>query len=530
MARAQEPTNEGGPIAPRGATRDFEYAGPAIVTSYGVEGASGNSGTGGGGGGRPNTSVGQPTTTPKPVKPIPPAVQFVPEPPPPPQVAPNIRVPDAKVPQPTLPDTTRLAGRVPVTTNPNRYGIAGGEWSITAKGVGANPKIVPLRFRFGTRPELIPLLRVNGIAVEVEGRYLVSPQTLADIRNSRNPHYDIVQNGTLLKTAMGKSVPVIRLDVEKLRQSGVKRDVENAKAGVRSVDYIYETPTVYGIPEGIINQINATLDPNTERPADSFQVWNMKLKGDYSTNKLKTYPLTTDGKLDKPKVKILNDLIFGRMNNFHADVNMIKGLYFKGLLPVENRNGSVPYTRLARVVDGELETVTNYVTRVLTPVPILTSTKAEVKELAAQAAGTTGGVKAGINPKTGAPTDTKAVKTTGDESAALLNRWRGYGFTTSEAAEIRRYAKAGGAPFIRVADGTVVGIGSARFGPDLCRKARIVLPLNSEDRRLWEEFYGIGLSDKEYSDANQLRIADLLHLANLVEGLELKSGKNYQRE
>ena len=444
------------------------------------------------------------------------------EPAPDPVVVPDVQRGDPKDPQPDLPDIWNRPAKFGVEVHPERYDVGYGEtWSILPE----EDTIEPLKFPFGSKPALLPLLNVDGLVVEVEGKFLVSPQTLADIQNSSNPHYDIAENGKVLTTSIGLSVPIIKIDVASLRDMGAQLERQNARAGIRSVEYIWESPTVYGVPESIIEHINWVLNPDAPHPADRFELWRLKLEGDYSITNLKTYPLTTDGKLDYVKIRELNNLVFDRMDGFHADLNTIKSVYFGAALPIKKRNGWTPYEQVATMQGGKVET-TGYIIKTVTPGgttgPRLAN--ATVKDLSA-------GGKSDMNmldPITGLPIGDSAINASGDETLSVVNRWRSYGFTPAEVVDIRNAARAGGSPVIKVGDGSLIGLGGVMFGPALNEKARIILPMGNFDDPMWMEYYGTGLSLDEYSNANQLRIAELLNLSNRITALELKDGKSYQ--
>jgi len=162
---------------------------------------SGDAGSGGGGGGgrsRSNT----PPVIPTPKKPKP--ITNVPIQPdtPAPSTAPSTPVTaPTPVAAPTPPVVTELPipvwdGTVvtrPIQTRPERYTVGDREWGISAKseGRGDAREITPIVLTKGTRPELKPVLKANGIVVKAGPYYLISPETLAVINESRNPHYDI---------------------------------------------------------------------------------------------------------------------------------------------------------------------------------------------------------------------------------------------------------------------------------------------------------------------------------------------------
>jgi len=178
----------------------------------------------------------------------------------------------------------------PIQTHPERYSVMDTNWGISAKpeGKGEAKEINPIQLPKGRRPELKPVLKANGIVVKAGEHYLISPETLAVINQSRNPHYDVAENGRILNAPMGKTIPIVEVNISNLEASGSRRDIVNSFAGVKSVDYIYESEqSIAGIPVGIVDQVNYTINQAMERPMDGFDVYKLALTADYSIEQLK---------------------------------------------------------------------------------------------------------------------------------------------------------------------------------------------------------------------------------------------------
>jgi len=455
----------------------------------------------------------------------------------------------AKDPQPPMP-TIPTANR-PITVRPERYRVGQTGWEVNAvsEGLGEKPNITPLKFDLGKRPELKPLLRINGVVVRVGEHYLVSPQTLADIRDAGNPHYDIIENGRILNTPMGKTVPIVDVSVAGLEATGSRRDIVNGFAAVKSVDYVYETPTVMGVPEGILEQINYTLDTTTQRPEDSFQIWELNLTGDYSIEKLKIDNAQADGKLDKAKLEAFTKGVGDRIKLLQKDLNIIKGIFYRGELAEADRKTFVTVTRRATSDDTEEEILkpdrSNYVIKTV-EVVAHQATPNSTQPTDAATATSDGPVKDAVAvalPETEtSPTDgviPPEINRAGLERAKLLVDWNSYGFTPAEKAELKSTGNAR-KPLVKVADGTEVGIGAVRWSPTVADKARVLLPytegpdsygrMSFEAQRKWRdkwyEYYGFGNSNNLLA-LNRQRIAELIHLAAKVKELELAESKNY---
>jgi len=398
------------------------------------------------------------------------------------------------------------------------------------EGLGEKPNITPLKFVLGNRPELKPLLKADGVVVQVGEHYLVSPQTYADITDSGNPHYDIVENGRVLQSSMGKTVPVIVVNTSGLEATGSRRDIVNGFAAVKSVDYVYETPTVMGVPEGILEQINYTIDTITQRPEDTFQIWELNLTGDYTIEKLKTDNAQADGRLDKAKLAAFTKGVGERLKTLQRDLNIIKSIFYRGELAEADRKAFVTVTRRAASDDTEEEIqkpeTSNYLiknTEVVGHSATPNSTQSP----------TTGGTPPTLPETVTSNTDgviPPEINTSGLETGKLVNDWNSYGWTPQEKAEIKK-TPTNQAPFITITDGTKIGIGAVRFGPTIIAKARIVLPVTSKggagQQSLFEQYYGTGMDVLQYKRLNEQRIAQLLQLAGKIVELETSTSKNY---
>ena len=196
----------------------------------------------------------------------------------------------------------------PIEQNPKRYKKKEDKWVISALPETPTKEqiatIKPLELEIGKpidKDKLVPLLAVNGIVVKVNDLYIISEQTLSDIKDSNNPHYDIIENGKVLGVTMGKTVPIIEISDKQLEAIGNTRDISNKNAGVLEVDYIYETELEMGLPIGLINQINYTLSPDISRPSDKFKTFDWALQSERNPNVYDLTQLKIDTTQEKEK-------------------------------------------------------------------------------------------------------------------------------------------------------------------------------------------------------------------------------------
>jgi hypothetical protein len=240
-----------------------------------------------------------------------------------------------------------------ISQNRQRYSISGDriEWRVSS-----SPSVTPLVYRFGTPlTDIKPILEADGIVVRIGNQHLVSPKTLADVLDSQNPHYDWVANGTIRNRSIGKTIPIIDLDLSGLKAVGEGRIRSNSIAGVSGVTYTYnDTETIDGIPKGLLKQINWTLTDSTTKGLDTFSIidlYSMVSKEEYSIRKLNVETLQTDGRLDKVKFKQFMVSVADRLKVLRGDFNTIKDIFFDGKGVSELK--SLTVSKLATTTDSD---------------------------------------------------------------------------------------------------------------------------------------------------------------------------------
>jgi hypothetical protein len=234
----------------------------------------------------------------------------------------------------------------PIEQNPTRYKKKEDKWIISALPEEPTKEqiaiIKPLELEVGKpidKDKLVPLLAINGIVVKVNDFYIISEQTLSDIKNSQNPHYDIVENGNVLGIPMGKTIPIIEISDKQLEAIGNTRDIANKNAGVLEVDYIYETELEKGIPIGLVNQINYTLSPDISRPSDKFKTLDWALQSErnptvYDLSQLKIDTSQDKSKsLDTKKMETFLKGVESGLKIIRKDFDDIKQCFMDAVLP-----------------------------------------------------------------------------------------------------------------------------------------------------------------------------------------------------
>lgn len=246
-----------------------------------------------------------------------------------------------------------------ITQNPQRYSKVEGGFQISA-----SKDIKPLYLPIGVPiKNLKPVIQASGIVVKVGENYLCSQKTLNEIKDSNNPHYDIVENGSLdvkgKKVSIGKTIKIIELDVNSLNTSIQERELMNRKSGVISVKYVNNTEeTIEGIPSLLIKQIDYTLTPSGQRPTDEYSVVDYFMMVNPKTNpsaghyNIQPLKVETDQQQTIFDPKKLQSFLIGldeKLKLLRRDFNTIKQTFFNGIIPSPNFSGVIIENKVARI-------------------------------------------------------------------------------------------------------------------------------------------------------------------------------------
>jgi hypothetical protein len=229
-----------------------------------------------------------------------------------------------------------------ISQNPDRYSKQGAQWVISA-----SPDIQPIYLPIGVSlSNLKPLIKANGIVVKVGEMYLCSTNTLNEIKSSNNPHYDIIQNGEVMvrdkRVTIGKTIKIIELNLTNLTNIINSRDTLNRNAGVIDVIYGPETQSIDGVPKGIIDQINYTLDQSSDRPMDEYSIFDFYGMVDYMNNPAaahyKVTPLLVqtqqaDTIFDPKKLREYLIEVSDKLKLLERDFNFIQDIFYEAIIP-----------------------------------------------------------------------------------------------------------------------------------------------------------------------------------------------------
>jgi len=250
-----------------------------------------------------------------------------------------------------------------ISQNPDRYSKQGSNWVISA-----SPDIKPIYLPIGVSlTNLKPVIKANGIIVKVGESYLCSITTLNEIKQSNNPHYDIVENGKIKvkdkEVVIGKTIKIIELNTTKLEELVNSRNFMNLQSGVTTIEYTNdERELVEGVPKKLIEQINYTLDKDSERPKDKFEVVDYfkmvdkKVNPHYTIAPIRTITDQQETIFDPKRLQTFIIELSAQLALLRRDFNTIQVTFFDGIIPTPNVYGIIQEDILAQTDTDDLNT------------------------------------------------------------------------------------------------------------------------------------------------------------------------------
>lgn len=219
-----------------------------------------------------------------------------------------------------------------IKQRPERYKPDGADAVL----ISASPAVTPVRIKWNDSvDDLLPLLQADGVIVQLGSKRLCSPETLTDLRGARSsgdPHYwPSATTSPGLPIPTGATVPTIVLDISGLQAAAEAQGFVLRTAGVTEIDWPYDDTGE--VPEGILRQVNWTLSPNAERPADRWRLSGLGLGADYSYATLKIAPPAEGGRIDYNGISEIVKRVSERLADLRVDFNRIGDMYFDGVLP-----------------------------------------------------------------------------------------------------------------------------------------------------------------------------------------------------
>jgi hypothetical protein len=197
------------------------------------------------------------------------------------------------------------------------------------------------------------------LVVELGDEYLISKRISLDLRDSgeTNPHFTYRHNGEVRIpqldesgsimgysiTPIGKTIPIIRVDIDALNKKVEEVSLPLAKAGVADVVFISEDSNK------LLGQINFTLSPSAVREMDEYRLYDLNLNDDvYSIDAPPIEGLDENSKIDEDKLSKNLEEIDRRLQALNKDFNMIKQVYFNGKIPM----GTIKDKTTGKILEG----------------------------------------------------------------------------------------------------------------------------------------------------------------------------------
>ena len=427
--------------------------------------------------------------------------------------------------------------QIELQQNPQRYSSKSGVYTISSQSEAVGKATIKPVVLNKVSDKVISLDTklddsIKGVIVWIEdlNMWMASPNLVKDLEDSifTNPHYTYEEFTSILGAKMGKSIPILKVNLKPLRESIGKEKVKGSFAGVKSVEWaLADDDTI----NGLIEQINWTLSPTFGKPKDGYSIFDLNLSGDYSIDALKITPLDENARINEgvlaENLKVINE----RLSQLRADFQSIKDIFYFGKT---NPASTTKYNVLASVEDGD-----DYSVQVISKDSVMVSKtdlpSTQQADIAAKA------IEEAQKKLQG---ELDARNKSYDE---ILAKWNAYGFTPAEGDSLKNpkggtIKKKGLFKKTKTIQQSAFNINAAgkdvniniEWLPTVLTKAKIVdmlygngLPFTSaakKRRELYKEYYGTGKSPDEYNNLNAERKGELLSLALQIVEIEAQRG------
>jgi len=235
-----------------------------------------------------------------------------------------------------------------IQQNPQRYSKKDKEYFINAGST--LPPVTIQVLEDDLNIEGVLPFDIKGVIIYLRNynRYLASKELLVTLSDSvsKNPHYTYKEHSKVLGATMGKTIPIISIDTLKILEEIEKQKGKISFSGVKDVEWEINGDDT----SGLIKQIIWTLSPSTDKPKDTYRVFDLFLSADYSINKIPVEPLDKDSRIDETKLAKNIEIINKRLLQLSSDFQTIKDIFYFGkVLPTS----TTKYTILASADSGD---------------------------------------------------------------------------------------------------------------------------------------------------------------------------------
>lgn len=233
--------------------------------------------------------------------------------------------------------------------NPQRYSKEGNLYTISASK-DIKPVTIEVLEETDLEIEGVLPFNISGIIIYLRdyNRYLASNELVESLLDSVsiNPHYTYKEHSSVLGAKMGKTIPIISIDTNKMLTEIEKQKDKVLFSGVKDVEWEINEGDI----SGLIKQIIWTLTMDGEKPLDTYTTWDLNLSADYSITKLPIEPLDKDAKIPEDKLSANLKAINDRLVLLNSDFNAIKDIFYFGKI---SGTSTTRHTILAAVDSGD---------------------------------------------------------------------------------------------------------------------------------------------------------------------------------
>ena len=250
--------------------------------------------------------------------------------------------------------------------NPQRYvKISERFWQVTA-----SPAIEPVFIaRTSILKDLTPVLKTEGFVIQLDNQYLLSQKTLDLILQRDSPHYSIEANGDILGVEIGKSIPVLKIDLAPVYQIAEYRQRLDNSAAIKFAEWLYlgDKHPIYDVPLRLINWIDYMLTDKAKSPTETFEIYEFALELEVLQKEIDSFATEITWNQSSGSIIIANDKttnyitkINGYLDALRRDFDSIVKVYSLGIIPPDNGDSFTRTTN--KIVTDEIEGVNRVVT------------------------------------------------------------------------------------------------------------------------------------------------------------------------
>ena len=217
--------------------------------------------------------------------------------------------------------------------------------------------------------DLTPVLKTEGFVIQLDNQYLLSQKTLDLILQRDSPHYSIEANGDILGVQIGKSIPVLKIDLAPVYQTAEYRQRLDNSAAIKFAEWLYlgDKHPIYDVPLRLINWIDYMLTDKMVSPTETFEIYEFALELEVLQKEIDSFATEITWNQSSGSIIIANDKttnyitkINGYLDALRRDFDSIVKVYSLGIIPPDNGDSFTRTTN--KIVTDEIEGVNRVIT------------------------------------------------------------------------------------------------------------------------------------------------------------------------